>query len=136
MNIYCGTVLVHAFNPSATDLGSNGHRRVIWIDLLYHCGDVVHGLPYGRTIAGVKAFHLVANSPKENGRMIFVTQYGLTRLFELLGDLSLVVVIKAVSFVAEPDADRYRQSKVMCLVKKIIDVVGTPGTNRIRAGVR
>ena len=56
---------------SAADLGGHGHRRVMRVELFYHRGDVVDGGPDrpGRP-PDLEAFHLVADAPQQQGRMV------------------------------------------------------------------
>ncbi len=65
--------------------------------------------------------------------MVFVAQHDLTGTFELLGYLSFVVIVETMSLVAKPDSNGDRQSKGVRLIKQCIDVVGTPGADRISA---
>jgi hypothetical protein len=55
--------------------------------------------------------------------MIFVTQYGLTSLFQLLSNLRLVAVIETVAFVAKPDTDCYRKTKLMGFIQQRANIV-------------
>ena len=68
--------------------------------------------------------------------MVFVTEYDLAGAFELLANLCRVVVVEAVTLVAEPDADRYRQTQRMRLVEDFAGVVRAPGANGVAAGRR
>jgi hypothetical protein len=68
--------------------------------------------------------------------MIFVPQNYLAGFLKLLGDLLLILVVEAVTFVTEPNTNRYRQPKAMCLIKKIFDIIATPGPNGICTCIR
>ena len=131
MNIDVGTVPVHTLDAPAANLGGDGHGRVVRVEFLYHGSDIVHRLPDGRVVTRVETFHLVADTPQQNRRVVPVAQHGLAGSLQLLTHLVLIAVVEAVALVTEPDADGHRQTERVRRIEARANVIRAPGTQRV-----
>ena len=131
MNVDRGTILVHLLDSGATCLGGHGHRGMVRVERLYHRRNVVDRLPDGGVVAGLEPFHLVADGPEQQRRVVLVAQDGFSRALELLLDLCRVAVVEAVTFMAEPDADRHGHAESLGFVEDPACIIGTPGAHRV-----
>ena len=109
-DVYVGTVFVDAGDFIAADFGNDGHRRVVGIHLVSVSCDLLHDGPHFRVGGRAIAFHLVADAPHQHGGKVFVAVNGGFGALQLRGDLSRVVIIEPLFFMAEPDTHSHAQS--------------------------
>ena len=107
---------------------------MIGIELRDHCSDVVDGSPYGGIVARLETFHLVADTPQQQCRMDTVKKHCLVRYRELRSDLCGIRLVKAVSFMSQPDTDSHGLSQSMRFIQNTARVLSIPRTNRFRTG--
>ena len=90
MNVDRRTALVHALDTPTTELGGHCHGRMLRVYFLNHGSNVIYSRPDSRTVARLIAFHLIAYTPEQYGRMVFVTQHNLASALELRGYLRVL----------------------------------------------
>ena len=116
----------------AADLRHDGHRRMVGVDLVGHLGQFLDGSPkLGRVVA---AFHLVAQAPEQQGRVLLVLQHRAADVLGLARDRPGIVVAEPLVLVAQPAADGDGQPAPLGFVQ-VAERVGAdrPGAKRVSA---
>ena len=113
--------------------GGGGRGGVVGVELVDHLGDVVHRVVH----PGVLVFEIefVADHPDQQRGMVAVGQYGFPGLLELPGDGFGVVIVEAMAFPGDFNAQRHAQAKLVGEVEHAA-VADPPGANRIAAVMR
>ena len=88
---------------------------MVWIDAIDFTSNVIDGIPDGRI--STFAFHLITNRPQQQGRVVFVFADGGQRSVQLLQNRGLILVVKSVSLMPQPDSCTDGEPVRVCVVE-------------------
>ena len=129
------SALLHQASQLRIEAGQGRSDRMASVHFVNHPGDVVDRVEYARILE--KQVGLVADHPRQKCRMILVLHHFAARVFELLRDGPLIVVVEAVALAADLDAHDDRHAVAFGLVQDLPGsreaAVGSPGAERIAA---
>ena len=75
------------------------------------------------------AFHFIADRPEQHSRVVLKGLYSLEAFLVLLPDRRLILVIKSVPLMTEPQAHTNGELMSLSLFKQFLETVWTPRTN-------
>ena len=139
-DVEVGIVRDCSFDLGRLRTGDHRHHGVIGVFLFHDAGEHVEFLPDAVVVALVHgAFHLVAQTPQQEGGLVLVPAHGRAHVVALLLHHRFVGVVEPVPFVLDPEAGGHGETQFRRPLDERFGVHGcaqgvdVPGAERIAA---